>query len=1248
MLAECGMRYCEFGNGDGSGSGRRLADGNDIDHNTDGPSVDYDYQRCLCKSCSHVMKQMPGNMEGMCDAGKLPEKKCDHDQVMTEECYPAPFSGELQCDRKCKSCERALRECEWCLPCLNCADEDDPSPECAMCSMTCGHCEAYGHALIDGICQMPSRPKPKPCDKGFEWVWHSFDHGECFATSCEAKPCARRREEEQKFVRHPEDVFAVECRDIPETELYCPPAMPCERFWCEWTPPVKCGDGEVYDELMDVCLSLTCESAEACPEKYTCIDTIASNNTYCGGRAICPQYTCAENFVDCEAEEGAGPGFEFDTFRNKCSPVSCAADPCKDGDRCEDRDIPCAVAGTCRKFKCMPDVVDTEVTSEQISDECTYNATEACVEAIKEKEQGEAATLDDKIRIEEKFLDAAIGAATKTMQSCLDGADATCETCMGDAKNAFLGSGAKPGMWHSFKDMVCYDALPASDMDLCIEREINTFMNRTADAFLGDEAWDKIARSCEASSLNAFTGAGGDPEAWVEAQEEDATGAAMDSFDRCMSEFPFPTDEEPDDEAIQAAHVSCEPDAMNEFMLMGGDQGLWATTMVDAARGAASGAFEFCMEAVDDKALCKAEVADVFANAGGAAEDLEYELAKGARDAGYEGFIGCFEDGTAANECLNTAYNKYVGAGGEPSARVWKVELQLSATENAGDLIQRCQKAGKNRTECRDKAEKLYTDVAGASSGGAVDEVFAFDLVEQQAKTDAIKDVLKPCVNHAVLNAKANGKSEPDAVREAHRACKKKAQERFVNAGGDIEDYEIQEQYAAKDAMADKLKACAKQSGSDAAQCQKECKKDFASVAGSDDTVVVALEEAQAKVAAETRMECDGDSTTCTAAVAAVLESMGATKTEVERKIQEGSRDITATKMEACIAAAENASPMDPEAIFKCTDKAKKVYEKAGGKDGDFETEQRRGAGGRCGDVFGQCLKSNQTTHSDCAKAAEKKYADLLGEDKALVAQFDMVRELVGKAVVYYADCKQVDEVDDCWTTTVDFFIDTLHGPAEDLDQEDVLALALLAGVPTTLVDIANAVDVKALLKGVTKAEVVDAIADFKQEIKSVLGDAVNVNLDAGDIAEHDDGSVGLSFVFTDCPNQQDALDFARTEMGDILDKVVVARRRRRLRSLAGDETIVDSTRAAGSTEQQAVTAPPTTVVTDPPSSDSPGGGAATDPPSAEDNTPTFEWEIFCAENPEDESCQDNAAGKHGAQVMLPLAMAALALFAQN
>ena len=113
-----------------------------------------------------------------------------------------------------------------------------------------------------------------------------------------------------------------------------------------------------------------------------------------------------------------------------------------------------------------------------------------------------------------------------------------------------------------------------------------------------------------------------------------------------------------------------------------------------------------------------------------------------------------FDEGTAANDCLNTAFAEYKRNGGDPAAKKWLAELRRSATENAGDLIKLCFKSGKDAEACAKKAEEVYMDVVGTGSDGAVaGVVLEFDVVLDQAKTDAIKDALGPCVENAVASA---------------------------------------------------------------------------------------------------------------------------------------------------------------------------------------------------------------------------------------------------------------------------------------------------------------------------------------------------------------------------------------------------------------------------------------------------------------------------------------------------------------
>ena len=127
--------------------------------------------------------------------------------------------------------------------------------------------------------------------------------------------------------------------------------------------------------------------------------------------------------------------------------------------------------------------------------------------------------MEDKIKVEEKFEQAAVDSAIKAMQRCLEGDDSTCESCQPDAKAALEGSGAKAELWSGLKEMVCFDSLPASDMEVCIQSSIDAFMNATDGAFLGDESYGKIKRSCGQSSRDAFEEVGGDVEDWFEASE---------------------------------------------------------------------------------------------------------------------------------------------------------------------------------------------------------------------------------------------------------------------------------------------------------------------------------------------------------------------------------------------------------------------------------------------------------------------------------------------------------------------------------------------------------------------------------------------------------------------------------------------------------------------------------------------------------------------------------------------------------
>ena len=1070
-----------------------------------------------------------------------------------------------------------------------------------------------------------------------------------------------------------DDMWTLECRDIPEKEQYCFPGAPCQKFWCEHVSTVVCAEGEFFDDWRQKCLALTC-AAEPCHDAdHTCVDTIASNNTYCGGRSVCPQYVCVKDHVDCDA------GFEFDLRKERCVAVDCTADPCKDDETCIDNFDACFIpGGACRQFKCKKDRDEVADAADQIFANCTFNSAQtdkqACVERIKEEERDQVDnTVEDKIKIEEKYLDAALGSAIEAMRRCLGTETGSIETCVDGAKAAFKDSGADGEDWFAFKDMVFFESVPASDIERCIQHEINEFMNATEGAFLGEDVMDRITKSCDDSSKDAFTDAGGDAEDWLEEKQHKAADAAHDALEACLIGLEAAdTDEE-------HKFMECDRDAQDAFALSGGKVDEWAREKEDKARDVALDALSSCLEFAD-QTECDQTVKDVFKDAGGDVENIEYALAQGARDAGYKAFIACYEENSgAASQCLNDAYGAYKNAGGNPAPATWLVELHLSATENAGDLIKRCVAAGsKNRKECAKKAEDLYIDVVGAGSNGEVDEVFAFDVVQEQAKANAIKDALGPCVAAAVASYAAlragpasreraaaaapaplaatsdlisllrqkseilDGKDEKESRVVAHRACQENAKENFVNAGGDIDEYARQEEYAAETAMADKLMDCIMHKESaDADQCQKECIDDFTTVAGDDKQATIALDKAQGAVVTSTILECKASKEACNDKAKETLIAAGGDAETVDRKLQEGARDLTATKQEACVnRIVKNATKADKDStIAECSGKAEEVFVAAGGDAVDFAVEQRRGAGGRSGDVLRQCLGATNSSAKECYLACEEKYAELLGEDKAHVAQFDVARELVGKAVTFLVDCTSKAGVatiavdGSCWAETKLFFAEVLNGPLEDLKFTEVVKRFKLAGVPTVLVDVADGVDVKALLKDVTKTEVVAVIEDIVAAIKDALQGAVECDFDEEGVAEYTDGGIGLAFGCTGVDNKNDALDYIRGGLAETLN-TVLASRRRRLRSLAEDD-VVESTRGASAVNEQAAdssvpaTAPVAAPSTDggsPVSAPSAGGDVApsappTGRPAAQ---PTFEWEKFCLENPESDECQDS------------------------
>jgi len=257
-----------------------------------------------------------------------------------------------------------------------------------------------------------------------------------------------------------------------------------------------------------------------------------------------------------------------------------------------------------------------------------------------------------------------------------------------------------------------------------------------------------------------------------------------------------------------------------------------------------------------------------------------------------------------------------------------------------------------------------------------------------------------------------------------------------------------------------------------------------------------------------------------------------------------------------------------------------------------------------------------------------------------------------------------------CKDATADFHKNVLGGKDEDFDWEKLKDIVALSDVETILADVAEVVDVKATLTGVSLEDARAGLEALEEKLKDMLPGTMGTwTIDTEDLAEHTDGIIGMSFSANGCTDMAACTTVFRGKDSDFakaLDETY-SNAGRRLRSLQGSVGgVVGSTRAAQATAEVPVNA----ADTQPPTTDGTTDGTPQDAPSSPGDgdgskPPTFVWcancdgdktldesgclECWCASLGEtrdnDPRCEDDssdATAQGGVSALLPLAIAGL------
>jgi len=1192
------------------------------------------------------------------------------------------------CQSDCTNCENAINQCWWCKECLALGDDH----------LGCEFCKECKEAFSDAgdKCVMPTETPKKECGPGEQYAsWGPTDGGHCEKITCEANPC----EEWNSWTPYGmEGSSTWECEDGNDAYAKCcTPGTPCATYNCVevWPDETKCADTHhVFDEYMQMCLPVSCEATDACPPENECVPTNTLNDIYCDGRAVCPNFKCVDKTIDRSCDDGE----EFDLERERCVKTQCRANPCKPEETCKDWPSTCLTTSACKQFVCERPVNDAvkDILSECTDTDCTSECNlrenyDECKHRILDGQKGGNTTLTERIEIDHRNEEAAMQSAIDVMMDCLSMGNAAQDVCEEKGFAAYSKLGKDPDAWWEVADSVFFAAVPDVDIKGCLEEQLS----RAAE--ISDKALHQAMEHCDRKSLNAATGAGMEPEVWQEQKEEKCEDAAHEAYDSCHDDMALYDDGAVDEMMM---FTICEPDALDAFLKAGCDQTQWDIRMEEVSRDAAVDFMDGCLEERMDTSAapteeelkaCRGLVEQVYVAAGGNSVDLEYEVAKGARNAAYDSFVKCYKrDPTGAVNCLNDAFNGYADAGGDTDILVWFEELAEAAIENAGRLIQTCMDAnsGKTLEQCKQDAEDLYTKVMGALSSGGVSDAVDFAMVEQQVKKDAIGNQLGPCVKRALqksaIHEPVATESEKKKLKDTQAECSKAAFADFEKAGGDAVDFALMTDYAADDAMEKRAEKCLQaladstitdplSTGTKSADdCWGEASKEFEVVAGGNDDINVKVDKAKGAILASKALDGLSDDQ-----LAELGAQMGVSQEAIRAKVQEGVRGVTTKAKEACVDKFLQDITMTPEtARNQCKDKAEAAGTKANFDPATVASDIHRGASTRATDERKGCLKDSRMTDEDCCKRAEEVMDKLEGPNAAFATQFDMARETLAQCVTEYKLCFSSAESEEvCKDATADFHKNVLGGKDEDFDWEKLKNIVALSDTLTILTDVAEMIDVKATLTGVSLEDAIAGLGALEEKLKDVLPGAMgDWTIGAEDVALHLDGIVGFSFSANGCTDMAGCETVFRGEDSDFakaLDEIY-STAGRRLRSL--QDSVVGSTRAAQATAEVPVNAadtqPPTTDGTTDgtpqgaPSSPGDGDGG-TDAPNDGSKPPTFVWcancdgdktldesgclECWCASLGEtrdnDPRCEDDssdATAQGGVSALLPLAIAGL------
>jgi Zn-finger nucleic acid-binding protein len=588
--------------------------------------------------------------------------------------------------------------------------------------------------------------------------------------------------------------------------------------------------------------------------------------------------------------------------------------------------------------------------------------------------------------------------------------------CTAEAKSDFATAVGDEGDFERERDRSAKDAL-AAKMQECLTAA-------------GDDGTKRS--KCDAEAKTTFENAGGG-EDFELAKQSGAEQVAASKMRECMqkaAQDAATTSGVKGAKVVSAEVDKCTIEAKDAYVNSGGEK-----DFDRAKEGAASKVVaertEICRKDAStnfDKVGCFEDAKTAFEEAGGKVDDYDVAVLAGAKASVATKLRSCLElagtDASKTAACSDEAAQVFEDAGGDKDLFV--IAKRQGAAETAAAQVEVCTS---NEKECYIKSVNAFVKAGGKEADFDVARVGGARAVTAAATKSCHQASLKSCkaavrADGLVLTVtiKASCKSS------AHKDCKEKAKEVFVKAGGAGDTFLVEEQKIARSSFSAKMQACVGTTAVDAANpasedlknCESKAMEAYEEAGGDADQFELQQRLGAAEAATELFAACKEDEAdtiiSCREKAKKIYKQTGGEESGFSFALATGAKNAAVEKKKACVSA-KKAGFSELAINADCDANAKEEFANGGGDEKEFDVVFRRGVKSAVAETLAACMAESSDSNDSAKKAcreSSKRVATELGlqttDDEFERMQNDAAREF-GASVFEACSKKAAGEI---------------------------------------------------------------------------------------------------------------------------------------------------------------------------------------------------------------------------------------------